>query len=173
MRTPKILYFVFLFLFILFVSPHAATKALAQDCTTITDAPNLYQIDRSSTQATLFFTPVNNGVSKYVIVYGNAIGAEQHSVSFAYGTSTGAVTYTLNDLDPTVKYYFKVRAVSDCSSGPWSAWVGDNITPTPTGKVMSSGMPVSGANDARNIALISVPMIVVGLFLLTSSRKSA
>ncbi len=172
MRAPKILYFLFLFLFIVFVSPQIGTKALAQ-CVTITGAPNLYQIDRTPTQAILYFTPVNTGTSKYVITYGDAIGAEQHSVSFAYGTSTGAVKYTLNDLNPTVKYYFKVRAVSDCSSGPWSAWVGDNITPTPTGKAKSTAMPVAGANDARNIALISIPMILAGLFLLTSSRKSA
>lgn len=170
--VPKILYFVFLFLFIVLVSPQIGTKALA-DCTTITGAPNLYQIDRGSSKATLFFTPVNNGVSKYVITYGTAIGAEQNSVMFSYGTSTGAVSYTVNDLDPSLKYYFKVRATSDCSSGPWSAWVGDNITPTPTSQAKSVATIVAGANDVRNIALISIPMIVVGLFLLTSPRKQS
>ena len=172
MNAGKIFQFILILSIVGVIFSQSTTKALAQACINITAAPNLYEVKRNSSQATLYFTPVNEGVTKYTVEYGNSSGAGQHSITFNHGTSTGAVSYVVNDLETTIKYYFRVRAGNDCSNGQWSSWLGDSMVPTPTGKVKSAGMPVAGADDARNIAIISLAMAASGFFLFSLSRKN-
>jgi hypothetical protein len=56
----------------------------------------------------------------YYIAYGLSPGSEQYGVTFPASPSTGAVTYTINDLNPNLTYYFKVRAGNICAPGGWS-----------------------------------------------------
>ncbi len=165
----RFLTLVFLFLL---VSLHINTQVFAQGCEQIARAPNLYQVDRASTKATLYFTPVNtNSNGKYIIGYGTNQEVEQNSVTFSPGRSTGAIAYTINDLLPGSKYYFRVRAGNDCSTGPWSSWLGDNLTPTPT---KSLTMPPTGSNTGALLAIIFLGIIMLGSTLfIVSSKKNA
>src|SRR3989344_9246270 len=83
-------------------------------------APDLFQIDITKNTATLYFTPVNNAVSQYTIVYGYNRGDERFGISFPYGTYDGVISYTINELAPNTKYYFRVRADHGCRQGYWS-----------------------------------------------------
>lgn len=83
-------------------------------------APDLFQIDVTKNSATLYFTPVNNAVSNYTIVYGYDRGDERFGVSFPFGKYDGVISYTINHLSPNTKYYFRVRADNGCRQGYWS-----------------------------------------------------
>lgn len=83
-------------------------------------APNLFQIDTTDTKATLYFTPVNNAVSYYSIIYGYVKNDYSFGVSFNHGPYEGVINYTINELSPNTKYYFGVRAGNGCAAGKWS-----------------------------------------------------
>lgn len=85
-----------------------------------TNNPDLFQIDRAGSRATLYFTPVNDYLSYYYIAYGLSPGDERFGVSFQSGLSSGVVNYTINNLDPNTTYYFKVRGGNGCAPGGWS-----------------------------------------------------
>lgn len=85
-----------------------------------TESPNLFQIDRAGSTAVLHFTPVGGSISYYYVAYGLSPGSEQYGVSFPASSSTGAMSFTINDLNPNTTYYFKIRAGYGCSPGGWS-----------------------------------------------------
>lgn len=86
-------------------------------------APKIFQVKRSKDTVTLTFVPVNRPVTYYYIAYGLKEGDERYGVSFDQGYSGGALKYTIKKLNPTTKYYFKIRAGNGCMPGPWSSWV--------------------------------------------------
>lgn len=95
-------------------------------------APDLFQISSSPTSAKLYFTPVSP-VSGYNIYYSTNSDAEgQHSASFDYSDKSGVVTYTINELQPNTKYYFKVQGKNGCQFGDWSGVLATTTT-NPTG----------------------------------------
>jgi hypothetical protein len=82
--------------------------------------PDLFQINRKSNSATLYFTPVNNNTNNYYIAYSTDKNAEMHGVQFEQGFFPGVLNFTINQLKPGVNYYFKVRAGNGCATGNWS-----------------------------------------------------
>lgn len=79
----------------------------------------LFQVDRLPTSATLRFSPVKNS-SGYVISYGLGDIVEQFGTSFNWSdNNSGAVSYTIYDLDPKATYSFRVRAQNGCQPGDW------------------------------------------------------
>jgi hypothetical protein len=93
-----------------------------------TDAPSFYQVQWNKTSATLFFVQPATQFDGYTISYGLNPSASNYSVSFQQGYSTGAIQYTINDLQPKTGYYFKVRAKNGCAAGPWSEVRNVNVT---------------------------------------------
>lgn len=83
-------------------------------------APDLFQIDVTKKSAKLYFSPVNNAITGYTVVYGTERNREDFGVSFPFGQTEGVVDYTINDLLPNTTYYFKVRADNGCRAGKWS-----------------------------------------------------
>lgn len=79
--------------------------------------PDLFQIDVNSTQATLYFAPVNGPVSNYYISYGYTSGDERFGIFTNQGRSSGVLSYTVNNLLPNMTYVFKIRPQNDCTPG--------------------------------------------------------
>lgn len=86
-------------------------------------APDLFRIDSAKNSAKLYFSPVNNAVDHYYIAYGLSEGDERYGVKFDKGYYDGVIDYTVKDLIPNTKYYFKVRAGNGCATGNWSSWL--------------------------------------------------
>lgn len=169
MRLLRLLSFFLVFSFV--ISLLFAKRVSAQACTPISKAPDLYQINRVSNQATLYITPVSGQVKSYTIIYGLSEGDERYSTTFNYGSSTGAITYTVDNLDPKLVYYFKVRANNSCSNSPFSGWVADtkNVTPTAlaqTGTTTTKGgLPVTGPEHIIAVGAMSLAVVIFGFFL--------
>lgn len=81
--------------------------------------PDLFQIDVTATTATLYFAPLQAGVTDYFISYGYAPGEERFGVWSGQGASSGVLSYTIQHLSPGVTYYFKIKARNGCSEGKW------------------------------------------------------
>ena len=84
-------------------------------------APTLFQIQNGTNSVQLFFVPVINNTSGYVISYGNTPEANDHAYSFNYSDSSGMVSQTIGELKNGSLWYFKVQAKNECVGGPWSA----------------------------------------------------
>lgn len=120
---------LYLLLFpLLFFLISAHTSVYAQTPTPVTcgkeipaDAPNLYQVSKSSSSATLYFVEPASSFDGYTISYGLTSGADTYNTTFS-GSRTGTATnHTVNDLTPKTTYYFKVRANNGCATGPYSS----------------------------------------------------
>lgn len=138
-------------------SSHSVPQASAQVCAPLNSPPDLYQVSRiDSTSATLYFTPINDQVSGYTVFYGLTPEDQRYSTTFSYGTSTGAVTYTVGDLDPQQTYFFAVRANNSCgSSSQLSAWVSDNYT---AGDMSISSVGTGSASQTRAVGGAKIPV---------------
>lgn len=87
---------------------------------------DLFQINRSGNTATLYFTPTNDHVNQYHVIFGFLPGDERFGQIGAAVTSdsnTGVQSITINSLDPNVPYWFKVIPVNGCAVGDWSNWL--------------------------------------------------
>lgn len=171
MLRIQTLFFGF-FLLLIATSFVFVQKTYADDpCAPITDPPNLYQIKRTSTQATLFFTPIaNDQVQSYTILYGLKPEDERYSITINQGPSTGAITATINDLQKGVPYYFKVMGNTSCVSSPWSSWVGDTVVKKSSNT--SPAVPVTGAETLYLWSACSFLLILSGLgFFVFSKRR--
>ncbi len=90
-----------------------------------TNTPDLFQVDVNNSQATLYFSPVNNA-DRYYISYGDGESTGQYGVEFVTGVSTGVIGYTINHLSPLQQYSFVVRGGNGCMPGDW----GNHMTVT-------------------------------------------
>jgi hypothetical protein len=134
---------------------------LAQECSSETPAfaPNLYQVNYSSTSATVYFAQPNTDFTGYVVSYGLTEGADAYSASFNMGKSDGAVTYTVSDLFPKTNYYFKVRAFNNCAYGPWSQTLKTNVAG-------GSSLPETGPINILSVGLGGFVIAILGMGLL-------
>lgn len=99
-----------------------ASGSSAPTCDTLklTDAPDLFQIDVTSTDATLFYTPIHQGVTDYVIGYSTKSNGFEHAIGTDQGDYSGVIHYTVKNLKPNTSYYFRVRGQKGCMPGDWS-----------------------------------------------------
>lgn len=114
-----------------------------------TIAPNLFQISTSPTTATLYFSPVSP-VTEYVVAYGYGNSTNQFSASFPYSSSTGIVSYTINNLNPNTNYSFKVRGGNGCMPGDWSQSL-SGITTSYRSKTLYNKQPSQGKIQITNL----------------------
>jgi len=87
--------------------------------------PDLFQITRSDTSATLYFTPVGGNVSGYHVIYGynqfdSRFGSLSQTITNAH---QGVQHLVINDLEPYANYSFKIAPVNGCAVGSWSNWL--------------------------------------------------
>lgn len=134
--------------------------------------PDLFQIDTSNTTATLHFSPPNDEFTKFRIVYGMSEGDERYGVDYVQGSTTGALTYIVNDLSAGTTYYFKVRADNDCADGQWSAWKsattkGGSATSNSTNGTSSiSKLPTAGNILGFSfLGIIAIGILALGFIL--------
>lgn len=81
--------------------------------------PNLFQISTSPTTATIYFSPVSPSTG-YFVSYGQTKDADEYATSFKAKENSGVLSYKIQGLNASKKYYFKVRGMNDCVAGPWS-----------------------------------------------------
>lgn len=169
MKLIRSIFIIFVLLIFAFLPP----KIYADDpCDPIANGPLLYQVNRTPTAATLYFTPINNDqVTNYAIIYGFKTEDERFSTTFNYGVSTGAISYTVNDLQPGVQYFYKVRGSTNCVQSPWSSWEGDKPV-TSGSSIAIPGIPVTGPESFIFWEILSVMTIFAGCgILIFSTRK--
>lgn len=86
---------------------------------------DLFQIDREGKTSTLYFTPVNDDVEGYNVMFGFFEGDEHFGgIGIpAQNENQGVQSLIIDHLDPDVAYYFKVIPVNGCATGSWSNWL--------------------------------------------------
>lgn len=108
-------------------SSSSSSRPSAPGCSDTAPAgtPDLFQIDRSGSQAKLFFTPVNDHVEKYHVVFGFDDGDERFGgISMpAQNENDGVQALVIDHLDPKASYSFKVISTNGCATGEWSNWL--------------------------------------------------
>lgn len=89
-------------------------------CTAIAplSAPDLFQIKRSLSIATLYFTPVT-GATGYHVFYGPSTNGILYAAEFPSFINIGVQSIKIEKL-ANIDYSFQVRAVNGCAGGPFS-----------------------------------------------------
>ncbi len=82
--------------------------------------PNLFQIDPAGTYVDLYFTTVKENTDSYQIFYGTNKNADQYAVRVNNSNNLWVLGQLISHLSPNTDYYFKVRAVNNCSAGQFS-----------------------------------------------------
>lgn len=83
-------------------------------------APDLFQINTSKTTATLFFNSGQAPFDRIFVSYGLTPGSQEYGVEYLTNQKSGIQSYTIKELNPNTKYYFKVRSGNGCTPGDWS-----------------------------------------------------
>jgi len=87
-------------------------------------APDLFRITTSKGNAKIIFTPVNEQITGYAVMYGHKKGDERYAAIFSpINNNEGEQSFIVGKLNPKITYYFKVTAFNGCVSGPWSDWI--------------------------------------------------
>ena len=81
--------------------------------------PDLFQANVTNTSAKLFFTPLLDSNS-FHITYSTKKNTEEFAVLISLN-NRGVQDFTINSLNPSTTYYFKVQAVNECASSDWSS----------------------------------------------------
>jgi LysM repeat protein len=87
--------------------------------TSPTGTPDLFQIDTTTDQATLYFAPISSSTTYYFISYGLTPGDERYGIMIPQGPSSGVLSYTLNYLSANTTYYIRMRGGNGCMPGKW------------------------------------------------------
>lgn len=82
--------------------------------------PDLFQIDAFSTEAKLFYSPVQGQNTSYYLAYGHESNNPIYGAVINQGVSTGVLSFDVNHLKPNTIYYFKIRGQNGCMPGGWS-----------------------------------------------------
>ena len=82
--------------------------------------PEVYQIDRTGSDVTLYVTPGGDPYDSFFLSYGVSGVTEQYAVLFGYANAEGALKYEVHELSLDTSYSFKVQAMNGCASGGWS-----------------------------------------------------
>lgn len=122
-------------------------------------APHLFQIDRAKTTVFLHFTPVSNA-NEFYISYAEHAGAEAHGTLVNLGRE-GVQSFLVEQLQPNVTYYFKVRANNGCMPGDWS-----NVFTSEPVQVKAASTP------ARDQVMTAVEEVEASPVLETSPQPS-
>lgn len=88
--------------------------------------PDVFQIDRQGSKATIYFTPVRDYTDRYHVVFGNQEGDERYSgiaLQVNADQNNGVLAIDVSNLDPAAQYSFKVAPVNGCAVGEWSNWL--------------------------------------------------
>ena len=81
-------------------------------------SPDLFQINATSSSATLYLTTLGKKANKYLVEYGLKSNAPQYSTVFSPNQSLWIASQEIKDLAPNTTYYFRVSGANDCASGP-------------------------------------------------------
>ena len=98
-------------------------------------APDLFQINVAGSEATLYYSPLNDHIDNYFISYSQNPGSFQHGVETGQSLSSGVLSFTVGCLPPNTTYYFRIRGQNGCMPGDWSqemevktGWPGSSVS---------------------------------------------
>jgi hypothetical protein len=106
------------------IEEEESSEPSTPDAPTCTDgapssAPDLFQINTTSSEAILYFVPVGNS-EKYFIRYGFTPSVSLFGTEFSMSSHDGVISYAIGSLAPNTNYYFSVRGGHGCMPGAWS-----------------------------------------------------
>lgn len=92
---------------------------------------DLYQINVTKSDATLYFTPAGKPYTRYIVQYGEN-RSMQHSANFEANDVTGALSADIHLLKSNTVYTFRVQPFNNCAPGAWSNSLTVKTTTGPT-----------------------------------------
>src|SRR3989338_8647676 len=114
----KIGFFLLLTIFFLSLIKVQNVQAKCSDARPASAPTLLSSEPMSDTSVQLVWQEAQDPVSYYLLAYGTTETSFEYGIPDIGGKSTS--TFTINDLQKGVKYYFKVRAGNGCKPGEFS-----------------------------------------------------
>ncbi len=139
------------------VLPPAISTTEAPGCSAAVGlrSPDLFEIRTQKNSATLYFAPGSAPYSSIYIAYSNLPDVWKYGVEYPQDFSSGVLNYTINFLQPRIKYYFKIRSGNGCAVGGWSN----------TMSARTSSMDVRGVYFRNNLIQPQIPARLLTPFL--------
>ena len=108
-------------------------------------APSLLFAAPGNNSVTLTWSKAASPVTKYLVAYGTTSDATQYGNPSVGGANT--TFYTVGSLSGGTRYYFKVKAINDCTPGDFS----NVLSAVSTGAVITTTGPAEGFAPASQI----------------------
>ena len=131
-------------------------------------APTITNTTSGENSVTLTWSKAGNPVTKYLIAYGTKSGSIEYGNPNVGNENT--TSYTIKGLSGGTRYYFKVKAINDCTPGDWSNEVSaiargkliTTITNTGTGTTATTTEPATDFVPASELPsqLFDIALIV-------------
>ena len=102
-------------------------------------APTITNTVSGENSVTLTWSKAGNPVTKYLIAYGTKSGSIEFGNPNVGNENT--TSYTIKGLSGGTKYYFKVKAINDCTPGDWS----NEMSAIAKGKLITTTTTNTGA----------------------------
>ncbi len=122
--------------------------------------PIIYQIKSNANSSTLYFTPTGSNTTGYTISYGTSNSADQYTATFNSSDTSGAISFSVNDLSYNTIWYFKVRSQNGCAPGNYSPIMSSSTTylshPNIIQKLFNQ-QSISTVEEIRKIATPNLP----------------
>jgi len=95
-------------------------------------APTITSAIGGENSVTLTWSKAGNPVTKYLVAYGTKSGSIEYGNPNVGNADT--TSYTIKGLSGGTKYYFKVKAINDCTPGDWS----NEVSSMASGKLITT-----------------------------------
>lgn len=103
-------------------SSSSSSNSSSNTCTQTapSQAPDFYQVNMQGAKAILYYVQPQDQFDTFTISYGLTSSTDNYSVTYRQDRVSSAISYAINDLNPNLSYFFKIRASNGCAAGPWS-----------------------------------------------------
>jgi len=128
-------------------------------------APTITSAVGGDNSVTLTWSKAANPVTNYLVAYGTKPGSIEYGNPNVGNSDT--TSYTIKGLSGGTRYYFKIKAINDCTPGDWS----NEMSSTPGGRVIEA-TSVSGTTPAEGFTPVSeLPSQLFDIALIVDQTK--
>ncbi len=112
--------------------------------------PDLFEVRTTKNTATLYFAPPAGEYSSFYVSYSRYPDYFEYGAEYSQNYSTGVLQYTIGQLQPNTRYYFRIRPGNGCATGNF----GNTMTATTNSNVRQTAAFYKGTKIFAQVSKV-------------------